>query len=69
MNMIEVQGWEDSDGGSHVLRGDRLLPATDEALDEAAHHAMLLSQGAERAIQMRGDELTSSVSERGLHRP
>jgi hypothetical protein len=49
--MLRVQGWED--GGAYVLRGDELLPATEVMLGEAAHNAMLLSQGAERAIEMR----------------
>jgi hypothetical protein len=57
MMMPKVEGWEDADGGSYVLRGGQLLPATDEVLAEAAHHAMLLAQGAERAIRLRDDEV------------
>jgi hypothetical protein len=39
--------------GAQIARGDRLVDATPEALRELAESAMLLSQGARRAIEMK----------------
>jgi len=61
--MVRIEGWEDPKGAAHVLRGDRLLLATEEVLEQTAHNAMLLSQGAECAIEMhREDALEQSPS-------
>lgn len=38
---------------AQVVRGDRLVDATPEVLAEVAESAMLLSQGAHRAIEMK----------------
>jgi hypothetical protein len=38
---------------AQIARGDRLVDATPEALRELAESAMLLSQGARRAIEMK----------------
>lgn len=38
---------------AQVVRGDRLVNATPEVLAEFAESAMLLSQGAHRAIKMK----------------
>jgi hypothetical protein len=38
---------------AHIAPGDRLLDATPEAVRELAESAMLLSQGARRAIEMK----------------
>lgn len=38
---------------AQVVRGDRLVDATPEVLAEVAENAMLLSQGAHRAIEMK----------------
>ena len=38
---------------AQIARGDRLVDATPEALRELAESAMLLSQGAQRAIEMK----------------
>jgi hypothetical protein len=54
--MLTAQGWENRNGGAYVLCAGQLILATDVVLGEAAHNAMLLSQGAERAIEMRQDE-------------
>jgi hypothetical protein len=40
---------------AQIVRGDRLVEATPEALRELAESAMLLSQGARRAIEMKRD--------------
>ncbi len=40
---------------AQIARGDRLVEATPEAVRELAESAMLLSQGARRAIEMRRD--------------
>jgi hypothetical protein len=39
----------------HTVRGDRLVETTDEVNQEVAGNAMLLSQGARRAIDIRAD--------------
>jgi hypothetical protein len=39
--------------GAQIARGDQLVDATPEALRELAESAMLLSQGARRAIEMK----------------
>lgn len=38
---------------AQIARGDRLVDATPEALRELAESAMLLSQGARRAVEMK----------------
>jgi hypothetical protein len=38
---------------AQVVRGDRLVDATPDVLAEVAESAMLLSQGAHRAIEMK----------------
>lgn len=38
---------------AQVVRGDKLVDATPEVLAEVAESAMLLSQGAHRAIEMK----------------
>lgn len=38
---------------AQIARGDRLVDATPEAVRELAESAMLLSQGARRAIEMK----------------
>jgi hypothetical protein len=38
---------------AQIVRGDRLVEATPEAVHEMAESAMLLSQGARRAIEMK----------------
>jgi len=40
---------------AQIARGDRLVDATPEAVRELAESAMLLSQGARRAIEMKRD--------------
>jgi hypothetical protein len=40
---------------AQIVRGDRLVEATPEAVRELAESAMLLSQGARRAIEMKRD--------------
>ncbi len=41
---------------AQIVRGDRLVEATPEAVRELAESAMLLSQGARRAIEMKRDD-------------
>jgi hypothetical protein len=38
---------------AQIARGDRLVDATPESIRELADSAMLLSQGASRAIEMK----------------
>jgi hypothetical protein len=40
---------------AQIVCGDRLVEATPEAVRELAESAMLLSQGARRAIEMKRD--------------
>jgi hypothetical protein len=40
---------------AQIVRGDRLVEATPEAVRELAESAMLLSQGAHRAMEMKRD--------------
>ncbi|MGC2372750.1 MAG: hypothetical protein WA484_02635 [Solirubrobacteraceae bacterium] len=40
---------------AQIARGDRLVEATPEAVRKLAESAMLLSQGARRAIEMKRD--------------
>ncbi len=40
---------------AQIVSGDRLVEATPEAVRELAESAMLLSQGARRAIEMKRD--------------
>lgn len=56
------KGMEDGlhrSNGTHdvarIVRGDRLVDATPEAVRELAESAMLLSQGSQRAIEMKRD--------------
>lgn len=52
-----VENRSDSSNGAHdkaqIACGDRLVDATPEAIRELAESAMLLSQGARRAIEMK----------------
>ena len=52
MSAFKIQDWGDGDGTAFVILDDELVPATEAAIAEVAHSAMLLSQGAERAIEM-----------------
>lgn len=42
-----------SQSRAQIVRGDRLIDAVPEVLVEVAESAMLLSQGARRAIEMK----------------
>jgi hypothetical protein len=44
-----------ADDVAQIVSGDRLVEATPEAVRELAESAMLLSQGARRAIEMKRD--------------
>jgi hypothetical protein len=46
---------------AQIARGDRLVDATPEAVRELAESAMLLSQGARRAIEMKRDAENGST--------
>lgn len=46
---------------AQIARGDRLVDATPETLRELAESAMLLSQGAHRAIEMKRDANNASA--------
>jgi hypothetical protein len=46
---------------ARIVRGDRLVEATPEAVHELAESAMLLSQGARRAIEMKRSANTGST--------
>jgi hypothetical protein len=46
---------------AQIVRGDRLVEATPEAVRELAESAMLLSQGARRAIEMKRDADNAST--------
>ena len=52
------RGWENRKGSDHIADGERLVPATEEAIAEVARDAMLLAQGHERAAQMLGEQLS-----------
>jgi hypothetical protein len=52
-----ITGFERCSDQDYVLREGRLLPATPELIAEVAHDVMLLSQGSERAIQMRAEAM------------
>lgn len=58
MSVVTVEGWENRKGSDYIAVGDRLVPATDEAIAEVAHGAMLLAQGYERAAKLLGEELS-----------
>lgn len=47
---------------AQVVRGDRLVDATPEVLAEVAESAMLLSQGARRAIEMKREASNAVAS-------
>jgi hypothetical protein len=53
--MVEFSDWDGSAlrDQPYVIDGRIVVPATDEVLDEVAAEAMLLSQGAGRAVQLR----------------
>jgi hypothetical protein len=57
---------ESSSYNSHdraqIVRGDRLVDATPEVLVEVAESAMLLSQGARRAIEMKREARDESAA-------
>ncbi|MCL2770428.1 MAG: hypothetical protein FWD42_10030 [Solirubrobacterales bacterium] len=46
-------GSQEAGDRAQVVRGDQLVDATPEVLAEVAESAMLLSQGAHRAIEMK----------------
>jgi hypothetical protein len=46
---------------AQIVRGDQLVEATPEAVRELAESAMLLSQGARRAIEMKRDAENGST--------
>lgn len=48
---------------AQIVRGDRLVDATAEATRELAESAMLLSQGARRAIEMMQEAGSGSRAE------
>ena len=54
-----MEGGLHRSNGTHevaqIVRGDRLVEATPEVVRELAESAMLLSQGARRAIEMKRD--------------
>lgn len=62
MSMVTVKGWENRKGSDYIATGNGLVPATDEAIAEAAHGAMLLAQGYERAAEMLGEELSDDTA-------
>jgi hypothetical protein len=47
---------------AQIVRGDRLVDATPEAVRELAESAMLLSQGARRAIEMKQEARQAAAS-------
>jgi hypothetical protein len=47
--------WDRTHDAARIVGGDRLVEATPEAVRELAESAMLLSQGARRAIEMKRD--------------
>jgi hypothetical protein len=47
---------------AQIVRQDRLVEATPEAVRELAESAMLLSQGARRAIEMKRDADNGSTN-------
>lgn len=53
-------GSQQTAGRAQVVRGDRLVDATPEVLTEVAESAMLLSQGAHRAIEMKREASESA---------
>jgi hypothetical protein len=55
--MVEFSDWDGSAlrDRPYVTDGRTVVLATDEVLDEVAAEAMLLSQGAGRAVQLRAD--------------
>jgi hypothetical protein len=48
---------------AQIVSGDRLVEATPEAIRELAESAMLLSQGASRAIEMKRETDNSSAEQ------
>jgi hypothetical protein len=65
-DMVEFSDWGVNDlrGRPYVTDGRTITPATDEVLAEVAAEAMLLSQGAARAIELRRHVETSLVNAR-----
>jgi hypothetical protein len=49
---------------AQIARGNRLVEATPEAVRELAESAMLLSQGARRAIEMKREAESESAKQR-----
>jgi hypothetical protein len=47
--------------GAQIARGGRLVDATSESIRELAESAMLLSQGARRAIEMKREAESSDL--------
>jgi hypothetical protein len=47
--------------GAQIARGGRLVDATPESVRELAESAMLLSQGARRAIEMKREANSADV--------
>jgi hypothetical protein len=60
-----VENGSHSSRGTHdvaqIVSGGRLVDATPEAIRELAESAMLLSQGARRAIEMRREASNGST--------
>lgn len=48
---------------AQIVRGDRLVDVTPEAIRELAESAMLLSQGARSAIEMKRDADNGSTNQ------
>ncbi len=48
---------------AQIVSGDRLVDATPEAIRDLAESAMLLSQGARRAIEMRREAREDAARE------
>jgi hypothetical protein len=46
---------------AQIVRGGRLVDATPEAIRELAESAMLLSQGARRAIEMKREASSDAI--------
>lgn len=47
---------------AHIVCGDRLVETTPEAVRKLAESAMLLSQGARRAIEMKREAENASAA-------
>jgi hypothetical protein len=62
--MVEFSDWDGSTlrDQPYVTDGRIVVPATDDVLDEVAAEAMLLSQGAARAVQLRAQAETLTLT-------